>query len=102
MCIHYDGVLCDSGSSSLRGAALADRVAAWQAERDGNLVTRADLTINEVSCAVIALSLLYRIDRLALGADLDVQPSPRDRFSEMTDQELEEELARLRKKDLLN
>jgi len=68
----------------------------------GNLVPHSSLTINEVSRAVIALGLLYRIDRLAMGADTDVQPSPRDRFSEMSDQELEEELAQVRKRNIIH
>jgi hypothetical protein len=42
------------------------------------------------------LSQLYMLDRLVLGANNSQLSFPRDRFSEMTDEELVEELKRVR------
>jgi hypothetical protein len=62
----------------------------------GVKVAKTDVSIAEVVRAIAAFGELYRCDRLVLGAD-NIQPAVmRDRFAEMTSEELEEELRRVR------
>ncbi len=72
-------------------------------EPSGKIVPRKDLTIPDITRAVAAFSELYRLDRIALGVASDNQPpsQQRDRFSEMTDDELLGELERVRKEPLI-
>ena len=67
-------------------------------DAQGNVVVREDVTINDAYRATLTMIELYRCDRLALGASTDnIQPAmPRDRFAEMSDDELQAELGRLR------
>ena len=69
-----------------------------QRDADGKIVVRQDITINDAYRATLTMIELYRCDRLALGASTDnIQPAmPRDRFAEMSDDELQSELGRLR------
>ncbi len=71
---------------------------------EGKISVRADVTIPDIAKAVAAFSELYRLDRLALGASTDnVMPATTaDRLSAMTDDEIEAELERVRKRPLLN
>jgi hypothetical protein len=71
---------------------------------DGKISVRPDVTIPDIARAVAAFSELYRLDRLALGASTDnVQPATMgDRLRDMTDEELDAELERVRAKPLLN
>jgi hypothetical protein len=71
---------------------------------DGKITVRSDVTIPDIARAVMAFAELYRLDRLALGASTDnVQPaSVGDRLRDMTDEELDAELERVRAKPLLN
>ena len=68
---------------------------------DGKAVVRESLTITEIARAVMAHSMLFRMDRLALGVDADQPPTPRDRFADWTDEQLEEGLKRVRKRNLI-
>ena len=68
---------------------------------DGKVVVRESVTIREIARAIMAHGLLFRLDRLALGADADQPPTPRDRFADWTDEELELELQRVRKENLI-
>jgi hypothetical protein len=69
-----------------------------QRDAEGKIVVRSDITINDAYRATLTMIELYRCDRLALGASTDnIQPAlPRDRFAEMSDDELQAELGRLR------
>lgn len=71
---------------------------------DGKISVRVDVTIPDIARAVMAFAELYRLDRLALGASTDnVMPATMgDRLRDMTDEELEAELERVRAKPLLN
>jgi hypothetical protein len=68
----------------------------------GELVPREELTIAEIAKAVLAYGWLYRMDRLALGADVAQPPTPRDRFAEMSDEELMEELRKVRARNIVH
>lgn len=74
-------------------------------ERDpsGKVVPRKDLTIPDITRAVAAFSELYRLDRIALGVASDNQPpsQQRDRFTDMSDDELMSELERVRREPLI-
>ena len=65
---------------------------------DGKITVKSDVSIPDIARAVAAFGELYRLDRLALGASTDnVQPTmPHDRFADMSDEDLVEELKRVR------
>jgi hypothetical protein len=68
---------------------------------DGSVAINGDTTILEVCRAVTAHCELYRLDRLVLGASTEnVQPAPiHDRLAEMSEEELQTELKRIRAAD---
>jgi hypothetical protein len=74
-----------------------------QRDGQGKIVVKPNLTISDACKAVAAFSELYRLDRLALGASTDnVQPAPvRDRFAEMSEEELFAELDRVRQQPMI-
>ena len=45
--------------------------------------------------------VLFRLDRLALGADTGSLPEPRTRYEEMSDEELAEELRKVRARNII-
>jgi hypothetical protein len=65
---------------------------------DGKITVKSDVSIPDIARAVAAFTELYRCDRLALGASTEnLQPAAaRDRFADMSDEELVEELKRVR------
>lgn len=66
---------------------------------DGKIAVRTDVTIPDIAKAVAAFSELYRLDRLALGASTDnLAPANtrESRLAEMSDDELDGELKRVR------
>jgi hypothetical protein len=63
---------------------------------DGRIAINGDLSLGEICRGIDGLSALYHCDRLILGADDMPHPMPRDRFAEMTDEELHAELQRVR------
>jgi hypothetical protein len=71
---------------------------------EGVVVLREDINLNDVSRAIASMAELYRLDRLALGASTDnVQPAiTRDRIDEMSDDEVMEELQRVRARVTIN
>lgn len=68
---------------------------------DGKVTIRPDVSIRDICRAVMGYGLLYRGDRLALGVVDSEMPQPRNRLLEMTDEEIDAELQRVRKKPLL-
>ena len=72
-------------------------------DAQNNVIVRPTLTVADTARAVTALVELYRCDRLALGASTEnLQPAPmRDRFAEMSEEELFAELARVREQPMI-
>jgi hypothetical protein len=69
---------------------------------DGSIAVNGDLTLAEICKASDGLCALYRCDRLILGADDQPPAMPRDRFAEMSEEELEAELKRLKATELVS
>jgi transposase-like protein len=69
-------------------------------DKDGKMVLRPGVTIDQVARAVTAFAEVYRMERLALGASTDnvmtaVAPN---RYDEMSEEELIEELRQVRQR----
>ncbi|HMH12113.1 MAG TPA: hypothetical protein VK578_03305 [Edaphobacter sp.] len=68
---------------------------------DGKIVVKTDVSIPDIARAVMAFGVLFRHDRLALGADTGSLPEPQNRFDDMSDEELVEELKRVRARNII-
>jgi hypothetical protein len=68
----------------------------------GELVPRENLTITEILRVVKAFGLLFRFDRIALGADQEMLMRPPDKYESMTLEELEEELRRVCARNIIH
>jgi hypothetical protein len=71
----------------------------------GKIVVRPDVSLAEIRLACAAFAELFRTDRLALGASTDIHTPgvvSKDRYSEMSEEELLEELKQVRKRVVIN